>query len=106
MTESLSQRRLNRATLARQLLLEPSRASVVKAVERIGGLQAQEPASPFIGLWARLATFETADLDAAIRARDDTRVDLRTPALLGALGRFAEAEIGRASCRERVSSVV
>ena len=70
MTESLSQRRLNRATLARQLLLEPSRASVVKAVERIGGLQAQEPASPFIGLWARLAEFETADLDAAIRARD------------------------------------
>jgi hypothetical protein len=69
-TEVLSQRRLNRATLARQLLLEPSRVGVVRAVEQVGGLQAQEPASPYIGLWARLADFEAADLDAAIQARD------------------------------------
>jgi hypothetical protein len=69
-TEVLSQRRLNRATLARQLLLEPAGLGVVEAVERIGGLQAQEPASPYIGLWARLAEFDAADLDAAIRARD------------------------------------
>ena len=70
MIEVLSQRRLNRATLARQLLLAPSDLSVVEAVERVGGLQAQEPASPFIGLWARLASFSVADLDAAIQARD------------------------------------
>jgi hypothetical protein len=69
-TEVLSQRRLNRATLARQLLLEPSRVGVVRAVGQIGGLQAQEPASPYIGLWARLADFGAADLDAAIQARD------------------------------------
>jgi hypothetical protein len=65
----LSQRRLNRATLARQLLLEPADIGVVDAVGRIAGLQAQEPASPYIGLWARLAGFEAADLDAAIAAR-------------------------------------
>ncbi len=70
MTEVLSARRLGRATLARQLLLEPADVGVVEAVERIAGLQAQEPASPYIGLWARLARFEAADLDAAIAARD------------------------------------
>ncbi len=69
MTEVLSKRRLNRATLARQLLLESSALEVVEAVEQVGGLQAQEPASPFIGLWARLSDFEAADLDAAIRAK-------------------------------------
>lgn len=68
--EVLSQRRLNRATLARQLLLEPAAIGVVDAVGRIAGLQAQEPASPYIGLWARLASFDPADLDAAIAARD------------------------------------
>jgi hypothetical protein len=69
-TEVLSQRRLNRATLARQLLLETSGLDVVEAVERIGGLQAQEPASPYIGLWARLADFDVEKLHAAIDARD------------------------------------
>ena len=39
------------------------------ATERIGGLQAQEPASPYIGLWSRLAGFEAAALDRAIRER-------------------------------------
>lgn len=68
--EVLSQRRLARATLARQLLLEPAELGVVDAVERVGGLQAQEPASPYIGLWARLPRFEAADLDAAIAQRD------------------------------------
>lgn len=70
MTEVLSARRLGRATLARQLLLEPADVDVIEAVGRIAGLQAQEPASPYIGLWARLARFEVADLDAAIAARD------------------------------------
>jgi winged helix DNA-binding protein len=68
-TEVLSQRRLNRATLSRQLLLEPAGIKVEEAVERIAGLQAQEPASPYIGLWARLADFHAADLDSAIATR-------------------------------------
>jgi winged helix DNA-binding protein len=65
----LSGRQLNRATLARQLLLERAPLDVVAATERIGGLQAQEPASPYIGLWTRLAGFRPADLDRAIADR-------------------------------------
>jgi hypothetical protein len=57
---------LNRATLARQLLLEPARGlDVVDAVERLGALQAQEPASPFVALWTRLADFDAATLRSA-----------------------------------------
>jgi hypothetical protein len=65
----LTARQLNRATLARQLLLERADLDVVTATERIGGLQAQEPASPHIGLWSRLAGFEPADLDRALVER-------------------------------------
>jgi Winged helix DNA-binding domain len=65
----LTGRQLNRATLARQLLLERAGLDVVAAMERIGGLQAQEPASPHIGLWTRVAGFEPADLDRAIAER-------------------------------------
>ncbi len=67
--ELLSRDRLNRATLARQLLLEPAALDPVDALERIGGTQAQEPASPYIALWSRLAAFDPADLDAAFRER-------------------------------------
>ena len=67
---TLTSRELNRATLARQLLLERADLDVVTATERIGGLQAQEPASPYIGLWNRVvARFDAADLDAAFAAR-------------------------------------
>jgi winged helix DNA-binding protein len=65
----LSGRRLGRATLARQSLLDASNADVVAALEAIGGLQAQEPASPYIALWARLAGFEPGTLDRALAER-------------------------------------
>lgn len=67
--QRLTARQLNRATLGRQLLLERAKLDVVTATERIGGLQAQEPASPHIGLWTRLAGFEPADLDQALAKR-------------------------------------
>lgn len=69
MAKTLTPTELNRATLARQLLLERARLDPVVATERIGGLQAQEPASPYIGLWSRLVDFQAVTLDRAIRDR-------------------------------------
>ena len=62
---SLTARRLNRATLARQLLLQREPLPVVDAVRRIVALQAQEPASPYVALWTRVADFDPSQLDAA-----------------------------------------
>lgn len=56
---------LNRATLARQLLLQRERLDVVEAVGRVVALQAQEAASPYLALWNRVAGFDPTDLDAA-----------------------------------------
>ncbi|MFC7218814.1 winged helix DNA-binding domain-containing protein [Streptomyces polyrhachis] len=65
----LSARELNRATLARQLLLEREHMPVEEAVRRVVALQAQQPASPYLALWNRLAAFEPAELDAAFAGR-------------------------------------
>ena len=62
----LSQRELNRAVLARQLLLERRRDSLPRALERVGGLQAQYAPSMYIGLWSRLAGFERDQLTRAL----------------------------------------
>ncbi|HEY1479082.1 MAG TPA: winged helix DNA-binding domain-containing protein [Gaiellales bacterium] len=71
--ETLSVRALNRATLARQLLLARAPISVAEGVDRLAGLQAQEAKPPFIGLWSRLEGFERDQLAAAIRAREIVR---------------------------------
>ena len=56
---------LNRATLARQLLLRREKLDVVEAVHRVMALQAQEAASPYIALWNRIDGFDPTDLDRA-----------------------------------------
>ena len=61
----LTARQLNRATLGRQLLLQREPLDVVDGVRRIVAIQAQEPASPYLALWNRIAGFDAADLDAA-----------------------------------------
>jgi Winged helix DNA-binding domain len=62
----LTLRELNRTTLLRQLLLRRERVPVVRAVERVAGLQAQWQPSPFIALWSRLAGFERTSLERAL----------------------------------------
>ncbi|MET7393308.1 winged helix DNA-binding domain-containing protein [Dactylosporangium sp. NPDC005572] len=58
--EVLDRRALNRATLARQLLLDRSAMGVPEAVEHLAGLQAQTPHSWYVGLWTRLRDFTPA----------------------------------------------
>jgi Winged helix DNA-binding domain len=70
MPRTLSARQLNRATLDRQLLLRRASLGLLEAVRRITALQAQEPASPYIALWNRLARFDPRKLDQAF-ARGD-----------------------------------
>jgi hypothetical protein len=73
----LNLRELNRATLARQALLERAPgASPVVMIERLAGLQAQEPKPPFIGLWSRIEGFEADDLREALRSGDVVRATL------------------------------
>jgi winged helix DNA-binding protein len=67
---AITARRLNRATLARQLLLRRERLRVVEAVGRIAALQAQEPASPYLALWNRIEDFEPSALDRALAERE------------------------------------
>ncbi|HET8568087.1 MAG TPA: winged helix DNA-binding domain-containing protein [Candidatus Limnocylindria bacterium] len=72
----LSLRELNRATLARQLLLRRARLDVTDAVERLTPLQAQWSPSPYLALWARLSRFRIADLESALETRDVLKATL------------------------------
>src|SRR3954464_8751549 len=68
--EAETDRRLNRALLARQGLLDPFDAPVVEVVEAIGALQAQAWAAPPIALWSRMRAFEAQDLYDALARRE------------------------------------
>jgi hypothetical protein len=81
----LSLRAVNRALLARQLLLDRPRlpaagpgrtAQVVQAVEHLVGLQAQAPFPPYYGLHSRLDGFRPEDLAALIADRSVVRIAL------------------------------
>lgn len=68
-TDLLSRRALNRATLARQLLLCRAELPVLDAIERVIGFQAQLPNPPYVGLWNRVADFHQDALTQAIEQR-------------------------------------
>jgi hypothetical protein len=65
----LTERELNRALLARQLLLKRRRLSIPKALERTAGLQAQYAPSMYVGLWSRVEAFERDALTRALERR-------------------------------------
>jgi len=83
-TDTLNLRALNRALLARQMLLcpaplpaGPGRAeAVIGMVEHLAGLQAQAPFPPYFGLWSRLAGFRPADLAELLVSRRVVRIAL------------------------------
>ena len=65
----LTQPELNRALLARQMLLERTRIPIPRVLERMCGLQDQYAPSGYIGLWTRLAGFERDDLTRGLERR-------------------------------------
>jgi hypothetical protein len=69
----LTLRELNRATLARQLLLRRVRLRLVQAVARLAGLQAQWAPAPYVGLWTRLEGFQRDSLERALLRRTVAR---------------------------------
>lgn len=69
----LTTRALNRATLARQMLLAREKTTALRAVERLVGMQAQLARPPYIGLWSRVAGFAAEDLTRLVRARQVVR---------------------------------
>jgi hypothetical protein len=72
----LTVRELNRALLARQLLLEPARLPVARAIERVGPLHAQGVESTYVNLWSRVEGFRREDLTRALERRTVVRASL------------------------------
>ena len=73
---ALTLRHLNRATLARQMLLARESVSVEDATRRIVAIQAQEPASPYVALWNRVDGLDPAEVDAAFAERSLVKASL------------------------------
>jgi hypothetical protein len=64
----LTLRELDRATLARQLLLERKRLAPTTVIERLVGMQAQWPPAPYVGIWTRTTSFRRETLERALVA--------------------------------------
>ncbi|MEU7721424.1 winged helix DNA-binding domain-containing protein [Streptomyces tibetensis] len=103
----LDSRALNRATLARQLLLDRADLPVLDAVAHLCGLQAQEPQEPFTGLWSRLRAFDPAELSELLAGRRVVRTHLmrRTVHLVTADDVVAWRSRHDAMLRQRVFGV-
>jgi winged helix DNA-binding protein len=71
---ALSVRQLNRATLARQHLLERATMPARELIEHLVGLQAQEPRDPYVALWSRIVDFEASELESLLLDRDVVRL--------------------------------
>jgi len=72
----LTDRELNRALLARQLLLERVRIAVPRTVERLCALQAQYSPSPYVAVWSRIEGFRKEQLTRALERRQVVKATL------------------------------
>jgi Winged helix DNA-binding domain len=70
----LTTRQLNRATLARQFLLERVDKPAYDVIELFVGLQAQERRDPYIGLWSRINDFDPGELETLLLDRKVVRL--------------------------------
>jgi hypothetical protein len=73
---TLTLRALNRATLARQILLDREHRDVAETLEHLVGMQAQLPNAPYVALWSRLEGFRPADLSQLVADRRALRMSL------------------------------
>jgi hypothetical protein len=98
----LTLRDLNRATLARQLLLQREHLSAPRAIERLCAMQAQWPTAPYIGLWSRVREFDRDELTRARERRQVVRGTLMrmTLHLVSARDYLALAPVFRTQRRE------
>jgi hypothetical protein len=65
----LTGRHLNRALLARQLLLERAPISLAEAIEQMAALQDQNATALYVGLWSRVRGVERAAVTRALEDR-------------------------------------
>jgi hypothetical protein len=72
----LTLRELNRATLARQMLLDRQAMPALQAVEGLAGIQAQLASPPYVGLWTRLQNFRREELTRLMEERQVVRATL------------------------------
>ncbi|WP_026414822.1 winged helix DNA-binding domain-containing protein [Actinomadura oligospora] len=76
MAATLGRRELNRALLARQLLLRRHRMGVLDTLEHLVGMQAQAPNPPHLGLWTRLEEFDFDEPGRLLHERQAVRMVL------------------------------
>ena len=76
MIDRLTTRELNRATLARQLLLERADYRADQVLQHLVGMQSQAPLAPYVGLWTRVADFRADELSALMVERRAVRASL------------------------------